>query len=56
MRALGACFAEAIGVQLNLPTEGRRVHFLRGTPGALIVLALRACDGVHPFPISKPYY
>jgi hypothetical protein len=54
MRALGACFAEAIGVQLNLPTEG--VGLTRRKPGALIVLALRACDGVHPFPTSKPYY
>jgi hypothetical protein len=38
----GAYFAEAIGVQLNLPTEG--AGFKIETPSALIFLALRACN------------
>jgi hypothetical protein len=45
MRALGACFAEVIGVQLNLPTWG--AGFTRRTPGAIIFLAPRACDKGH---------
>jgi hypothetical protein len=45
MRALGACIAKLIDVQLNLPTAG--AGFRRRTPGALIVLALRVCDKGH---------
>jgi hypothetical protein len=39
--ALGACFAEAIGVRLNLPSEGART---KSIPGALVFLAPEECN------------